>query len=217
MKNKNILIHGYYKSYKDMRVLKANLDKLGYDNILVDLPLTFRTIDYSNSVFTEIISGIVAGLKTGEQLNLIGHSTGGLIIRYFLSTAPNISFINKCVLIATPNKGSELADIAGRFSRKFIRLFKTLESLQTKEILDMQLKNGFSNIEIGGIAGNKCNLLLGHLLSEENDGRVTVKSAKLEGLRDFIVLPYGHKEIHYKFLTAELIDAFIKHSRFDIK
>lgn len=216
MNNKNVLVHGYFKNYKDMRVLKANLDKLGYENILVDLPLTFRALNYSGSVFAEKMSGIVADLKAGERLNLIGHSTGGLLIRHFLSTAPDISFVNKCILIATPNRGSELADIAGRLSGMSVRLFKTLGSLQTKEVMHMQLKSSFESIDIGGIAGNKCDLVLGRILSGENDGRVTVRSAKLEGLKDFVVLPYDHKEIHYKLLTARLIDSFLKRSRFEI-
>lgn len=216
MKQKNVLIHGYMKNSKDMMVLKAHLDQLGYENILVDLPLTFKKLDYCNSKFLEIISDIASGLNTEEKLNLIGHSTGGLLIRYFLATAQDISFINRCVLIATPNKGSELADMAGRLSTIFIRLFRTLESLQTKEVLKIQPNNSNGNVEIGCIAGNKCNLFLGYLLSEENDGRVTVNSAKLEGLRDFIVLPYGHKEIHYKFITAKLIDSFLKNSRFEM-
>ena len=45
----------------------------------------------------------------------------------------------------------------------------------------------------------KNKLLLGKLLTGENDGRVTVNSVYYEGLKYFIILPYQHKEIHYKW------------------
>jgi hypothetical protein len=37
---------------------------------------------------------------------------------------------------------------------------------------------------------------------------------KFDGLKDFVELPYGHKDIHYQLETVELIDAFLKNGRF---
>ena len=90
MKKKVILVHGFNKNQKDMLILKKNLEQIGYECILMDLPLTFKEIEYCTSVFEEKIKEIICSLKEDEKINLVGHSTGGLIIRQFLSNTEYI-------------------------------------------------------------------------------------------------------------------------------
>ncbi|CAH2212153.1 alpha/beta fold hydrolase [Tepidibacter aestuarii] len=213
MKQKIILIHGYNKKSKDMKVLKNNLEKLGYEGALVDLPLTFKEIEHSTNILESIISEMSKDIKEDEKIHLVGHSTGGLIIRHLLSTTKYLDKIDKCVLIATPNNGSELADIVGNTMRIFTNIFKTLKSIQSENVKALNLKDNHE-IEIGAIAGNKQNLFLGKFLAGENDGRVTISSVKFDGLKDFVKLPYGHKDIHYQLETVELIDSFLKYGTF---
>lgn len=214
MKQKVILVHGYNKSCKDMVTLKENLEKLGYEGIVVDLPLTFKDIEYATLVFEEKVAEIICDLNEDEKISMIGHSTGGIVIRLLLSKIKYIDKIHRCVLIATPNKGSRLADITSVLSSVFINIFKTLKSIRTENIEKLNLKH-IDRIEVGAIAGNKNNLFLGKLLNHENDGRVEVDSVEYAGLKDFIVVPYGHKEIHYKFEVAKLIDDFLKYGSFN--
>lgn len=213
MNRKIILIHGYNKKSKDMKVLKNNLEKFGYEGVLVDLPLTFKEIEHSTNILESIISEMIQNIESDEKIYLVGHSTGGLIIRHVLTTTKYLDRIDKCVLIATPNNGSELADIAGRIIKILTSIFKTLRSLQSENIKALNLKDDYG-IEIGAIAGNKQNLFLGKFLTGENDGRVTINSVKFDGLKDFVELPYGHKDIHYQLETVELIDVFLKSGRF---
>lgn len=208
-----ILIHGYNKNQNDMVTLKENLSNLGYNGLLVDLPLTFKTIEYCASLFSEKIEEIIDSLYGDEKISLVGHSTGGLIIRHFISNTDYKDKVDRCVLIATPNQGSKLAEIAKEISGIFTNIFKTLDSLHPDNIKKLELKN-IDTIEVGAIAGNENNLILGNLLEKENDGRVLVNSVKYKGLKDFIVIPYGHKEIHHKFKTAELVDCFLKNGEF---
>lgn len=215
MGKKIILIHGYNKKSKDMKVLKNNLERKGYEGVLVDLPLTFKEIEHSTNILENIISEMIKDIKQGEKIHLVGHSTGGLIIRHVLSTTKHLDKIGKCVLIATPNNGSELADIVGNTFRILTNIFKTLKSLQIENINALKLKDNHG-IEIGAIAGNKQNLFLGRFLTGENDGRVTINSVKFEGLKDFVALPYGHKDIHYQIKTVELIDLFLKNGKFNL-
>lgn len=208
-----IIIHGYNKNQQDMITLKNNLIKLGYNGILVNLPLTFKAIEYCTSLFKEQVEKIISTLDQNEQISLVGHSTGGIIIRNFLSTTEYLAKIDRAVLIATPNQGSYLAALVARLSTAFIKVFKTLDSLNPNKIHRLKLKN-IATVEIGAIAGNKNNLILGKLLPEDNDGRVQVSSVKYHDLKDFIILPYGHKEIHYKFKTAKLVDSFLRNGKF---
>ncbi len=215
MKKKIILVHGYHKNNKDMLTLNKNLEELGNEVMSVELPLTFKDITYATSVFEEIITEIIYDLKKGEKINLVGHSTGGIVIRLFLSNTKHIDKIHRCVLIATPNKGSKLADIASKLFPTFINIFKTLKSLKRENIQELQLKH-IDSIEIGAIAGRKSNLLSDKLLKDENDGRVEVSSTICGELKDFLVLPFSHKEIHHKFETAKLVDIFLEQGNFNL-
>lgn len=213
MKKKVILIHGYFRNYKDMIDLKKNLEILGYEGILINLPLTFKNIEYATSIFEEKVNKIISNLKKDEKISFVGHSTGGLVIRLFLSNTKYINKINRCILIATPNEGSQLADIASKLSRIFINIFKTLRSLKCKNVEKLDLIHR-DKIEIGAIAGKRSNLILGKLIKKDNDGRVEVSSVVYEGLKDFIIIPYNHIEIHHKFKVAKLVDNFLKNGSF---
>lgn len=193
--------------------MQSNLEILGYDGILVDLPLTFKSIEYATSIFEEKMEYIISNLKEDEKVNLVGHSTGGLVIRLFLSNTKYIHKINRCVLIATPNEGCQLADIAEKISRIFINILKTLKGLSHKNVKKLDLKY-INSVDIGAIVGNKSNMLLGKLIKTENDGRVEVESAIYEELKDFIIVPNNHKEIHHRFETAKLVHNFLQNGSF---
>lgn len=209
----SILVHGYNKNKNDMSTLSKNLKKLNHKCILVNLPLTYKEIDAAALIFEGIIEEILKEINQNEKVNLIGHSTGGLIIRKYLLKAKNRDRINNCILIATPNNGSELADIAWNYFSVLTYIFKTLKSLKTENVRGINFISD-ERIRIGAIAGRNNKLLLGKLLTGENDGRVTVNSVYHEGLEDFVVLPYQHKEIHYKWKTAKLIDDFVETGKF---
>lgn len=213
MNKKVILVHGYFRNQKDMVDLKENLEIMGYQGILVDLPLTFEDIEYGSQVFNEKIEEIIRELKDDEKISLIGHSTGGLIIRLFLANTKHRDKIHRCVLIATPNNGSKLADMASKISAPLVKVFRTLSSLTSKGVEKLNL-NHEEETDIGVIAGNKSNLILGKLLKSENDGRVELDSARGLGAKDYLVLPYGHKEIHHKRDIAHLIDNFLQNGSF---
>jgi pimeloyl-ACP methyl ester carboxylesterase len=212
---KVILIHGFHKKSNDMRPLAKNLASWGYRCYLPDFPLTFKEFTHSVSLLCELFDDPqVFNLGENERIHLVGHSTGGLVIRTLLSHTKYAAKIGKCVLIATPNQGSSLAEMAGRI-KLFVHIYKTLRSLTGAYIKGLNLTNP-CQIEVAAIAGNKNNLLLGKLLKNENDGRVEVPSVYYPELNDFIILPYGHKEIHHQRETARLIDAFLRKGRFHI-
>lgn len=213
MNNKVVLIHGFMRDCRDMLPLKKNLGILGYEGMLVNLPLTYKRLEHSVLVLEDILNDLILNLKEQEKIYLVGHSTGGLVIRSWLAQSKHGSKINRSVLLVTPNQGSELADLAGKYFRVLPAICKTLASLQSSQVRKLP---GLSKCpgEIGAIAGNKNNLLLGRLLKGENDGRVTVESVRLAGLKDFVILPFGHMEIHKEFSTAQRVAQFLSLGKF---
>lgn len=196
-----------------MRPLERNLKLLGYDCFLPDLQLTYKEIEFSSFVLEDILEEMInLDLGKDEKIHLVGHSTGGLVIRKLIANTKYTHKIGRCVLIATPNKGSKLANIAGN-AKLYVEIYKTLKSLSYKSVEQLNMQND-SEIEMAAIAGYKNNLLLGKLIGAENDGRVEVESVYLPSLKDFMILPYGHKEIHHQVETARWVDAFLRIGNF---
>ena len=213
MKKKVILIHGYFKTEKDMYVLKSNLEKHDFEVYTINLSLTFKTIRNNLPIFRRKFNQIAAGLTRGEKIDLVGHSTGGILIRNFLTLTEYPEKIGRVVLIAAPNRGSKLASITKKYFKPFIDLFRTLKSIEIDNLNNLRLADG-SDFEMAAIAGNNNNLLLAKFLKKENDGRIRVESVEFSGLKDFIILPYGHKDIHYQEETADLVANFLESGSF---
>jgi len=207
-----ILLHGYNKNESDMFTLKNCLTDLGYKCVTINLPTRFGTLKDCHKVLCSSLARMKLSMSEQKNIHFVGHSMGGLIIRYFL--AKNIfTCPGRCVLIATPNNGSRLADLAHKIFPPIALVLKSLTELQTNRP-SIPLPVSVICPEIGVIAGNRSNLLLGKLLPNENDGRIEVDSTRLEGMKDFIVKPYGHKEIHHKYEIAILIDNFLRNGVF---
>lgn len=216
MKKKVILVHGYFKTEKDMFVLKTELEKRSFEVFTINLPLTFKKLKSVLPLFKKEVEKIIAGSKADTKINFVGHSTGGLLIRRFLAVTDYKNKIGRVVLIAAPNKGSRLAYFAKKHFKPFTSIFKTLSSIETDHVKKLELAAA-KDFEMAAIAGNKSNLLLGKLLIKANDGRIRVKSVKIPDLKDFAVLPYGHKDIHYQEQTAALVANFLESGSFNRK
>lgn len=214
MNKKVILVHGYFKTEKDMFALKTKLEKKSFEVHTINLPLTFKKLKSVMPLFKAEVEKIIAETEKGEEINFVGHSTGGLLIRRFLAVTDYKNKIGRIVLIAAPNKGSQLAYFAKKYFRPFTDVFKTLASIEVENVKKLELAAA-SDFEMAAIAGNKSNLFLGRLLIKENDGRIRVKSVKIPGLKDFIVLPYGHKDIHFQEETADLVAEFLESGSFN--
>jgi uncharacterized alpha/beta hydrolase family protein len=196
-----------------MKPLEQNLKLQGYECIVPNLPLTFKEFDHSALVLEELLEELLESKLTNEEkINLVGHSTGGLVIRKFISETKHRSNIGRCVLIATPNKGSKLANLATTI-KPVEAIYRTLKSLKYEYIEQMDF-GSVPDIDIAAIAGNKNNLLLGNFIRDENDGRVELSSVFYPGLKDFITLPFGHNEIHHQQETAKWVDTFLRTGKF---
>ncbi len=208
-----VLVHGYNRDSRDMRTLSDLLEAAGYRTVKVDLPLTFDHVEDAAKHFALEMDGVLSELPRDQTVAMVGHSTGGLVIRYYLSHYEQGGRVGHAVLIATPNRGSALAGMAGDISDLLVETFATLDSLRPERISTLGLDDP-EETKIGAIAGNKGNLVLGQLLKKENDGRVEVHSVYYPELDDFAVLPYNHHEIHHKKETAELVIRFIENGSF---
>ena len=72
-----------------------------------------------------------------------------------------------------------------------------------------------AHYEVGVIAGSdSLNPVGSHMIPGEDDGTVSVESARLEGMSDFLVLPVSHTMILVSGDAAEQTIAFLRTGRF---
>ncbi|MGE7546694.1 alpha/beta hydrolase [Sporosarcina newyorkensis] len=210
MNDQVLLLHGFNKNSRDMKTLSTYLEEQGYHCRSLNLPLTRLEFDKSVLLVEQVLSEMA--LHKDARIHLVGHSTGGLLIRKVLKETDNLAAIGRCVQIATPNHGSQLAYVASKIVG-YTQYFRTLRSLHTTYIEQLNLSKD-PPCPIGAIAGTRNHLWLGKLLEGDNDGRIELASVQYPGLTDFISVPYGHKEIHHQREVADLTVRFLKLGQF---
>ncbi|OWZ82707.1 alpha/beta fold hydrolase [Natranaerobius trueperi] len=205
-----ILVHGFNSSFHDMSFLSDYFKNRGYLVYSPNLPTRFASFHKCTTIFEDCTNDYLNKCNYfNPKIHLVGHSMGGLIIRNYLARN-TIDNIGRCVLIATPNKGTKLADLLCLYS-PINKIHKPLDVLVTYKKL---LYESNSSLELGIIAGTKSSWPFSLLLKNDNDGRVEVESTKMSNAKDFLLLPFGHKDIHHRTVTAQYIDNFLGTGRF---
>lgn len=185
-----ILLHGLARTARSMEELESAFAQRGYKVANVDYPSREQPIE------TLAGDAIQAGLalchmEGDEKVHFVTHSMGGILVRYYLrkNTLPNLG---RVVMLAPPNGGSEVVD-----HLRDVPGFELLNGPAGMELgTDAQsvpVRLGPVTYPVGVIAGTRSvNPILSQYLPNPDDGKVSVESAKVEGMADFITLPVPH-------------------------
>lgn len=205
-----ILVHGYFRTGRDMHPLRDLLRGLGLSTRVVTVPSFFGTLDDCARTLARAVAAEAPG---ASRLNFVGHSFGGLVIRAFLARhdVPNLG---RVVLIGTPNRGAGLADLGAQLFPFLPRIVKPLRSLVSFAPPIPPSRN-VPPPEIGIIASDNPRLLSGLLIRGASDGRVELASTPLPGMADYTVVHSVHTKMHKRPETAALVDRFLRTGRFD--
>ena len=206
-----ILLHGHFRTASNVGKMKKHLESLGYDIFAPTLPTTFKRVDGCTGKLERILARFPS--EEYSKVHFVGHSMGGLIIRRFLSRN-KISNLGRCVLIATPNGGSDLAEK--------VNGMLYLAALISPPLLDfrppgLQIGPPLNSPapEFGVIAGTKSPLIPGALIKRDNDGRVAVQATAFDGMKTITVIHFRHTRIHKKPEVARLVDGFLQNGHFE--
>lgn len=150
------------------------------------------------------------------RIHFIGHSIGGLIIRTYLNTY-SLENLGRVVMLGTPNNGSEIAD----FLKDFY-LYKKLYGPAGQQLITDQskFKNIFGSInyEVGVIAGiSSFHFIANKIIGKESDGRVSVISTKVEGMKDHITIKSTHVGLTSNKEAWQFTKNFIETGSFNYK
>ncbi|MDQ5980210.1 MAG: hypothetical protein QG602_3185 [Verrucomicrobiota bacterium] len=207
-----VLLHGIGMRSYVMNRLESALRADGYRTVNISYP--------SRRMPFEQLAGeyLPAHLKKHDvarapHLHFVTHSMGSLIVRKLLQDARPAN-LGRVVMIGPPNQGSTAADAAKEnvLLKKF--LGGNLVRLGTGE--DAIVKTlGAADFDVGIIAGEVAvNPVFGQALGGKNDGAVTIESAKLKGMKDFIVLPYSHTLMLWRQEVVDQVRTFLREGKF---
>lgn len=207
-----LLIHGINGDRSDFEDMENYLEEHDYTVLNFEYPSTIYELDYlSENYLKPVIDSLDASFS---EINIVTHSMGGILLRCYLKSH-EIKNLKSLVMITPPNKGSEVTDF---FHKIFVykrRYGPAGQQLGTKQIKQLELPDSLA-YNFGVIAGSKSEFpfFSWFLVPGKDDGKVSVESAKLKGMDDFLILPYPHDKITFENETIDQTLYYIENSFF---
>ncbi len=157
------------------------------------------------------------GVGPDTPVDFVTHSMGGIVLRAWLRADGVPANLGRVVMLAPPNAGSEVVDRLMGFPP-----FRWITSVNGPRLGTDA--NSFPRTlgpwpgpagGLGIIAGDRTfNPLFHAWLRGANDGKVSVASARLDGMGDFIVLHHSHTWLAWRGETLGQVKAFLREGKF---
>jgi len=207
-----IVLHGLGRTAFSMNLIE---DALVSENYLVwngGYPSTSGDIEELSE------TAITDGLDFCDQnktvsVHFVTHSLGGILVRQYLQHH-TISNLGRVVMLSPPNHGSEVVDLLKDYTIYQFVLGPAAQQLGTdKDSLTEQLRPVKG--EIGIITGvSSSDPWFSPVIPGDDDGKVSVESAKLDEMSDFITVDNGHTFIMRDETVIKQILHFLREGRF---
>jgi triacylglycerol lipase len=208
-----IVLHGLGRTAWSMSLVEEALDNENYIVWNEGYPSTSDNIEeLSDSTIKASLDFCTK--NNADVIHFVTHSLGGILVRQYLQHN-TISNLGRIVMLSPPNQGSEIADLLGDYSLYHLVLGPAAGQLGTGEdSLIRQLKPVKG--EIGIITGDSSSdPWFSPVIPGEDDGKVSVESAKLDEMSDFITVHNGHTFIMRDDSVIGQIVYFLKHGNFN--
>jgi len=202
-----VLLHGLARTSGSMNTMSKALNAAGWHTANVDYPS--RKFPIEDLAPRAVTAGLEACRKLeATRIDAVTHSLGGILIRHYLAST-DVPEFGRAVFLGPPNHGSEVVD--GLKEVPGFTAFNGPAGLQLgTDANSVPNTIGASKHDVAIIAGTvSINLLLSNFLPNPDDGKVSVASARLDGMCGFITVPVAHPFIMKDSLA-------IKHTRVTI-
>jgi pimeloyl-ACP methyl ester carboxylesterase len=209
------LVHGLARTSYSMRDMEQTLLEAGYQTVNIDYPSRSHPIqDLAAMVGKAAVEGCRS--HASSTIHFVTHSLGGILVRYYLARN-ELPELGRVVMLAPPNQGSLLTD---QLRNEAWYQWLTGPAGQQLGTADDGIPGmlGAVDFPLGVIAGNVHSPIdnwLAQMIPGEDDGKVSVERARVDGMQDFLILPYTHISIMQEDEVIAQSEHFLTHGHFD--
>lgn len=208
-----VLLHGLGRTPTSMKLLGRRLRQQGYRVVNIGYPSRHATRE---SLASNVAARIEAACAdSGETVHFVGHSLGATLALDYVSQ-PRPIRPGRIVLLCPPNHGSEVVD-----TFRGLRAFRFAVGPAGLALGTNTMASAATpppNVEIGVITGDRSiNPILSSVIPGPDDGKVSVASAQLPGMADFLVLHATHTFLMQRRDAARQIVSFLRRGAFERK
>ncbi len=206
-----VLLHGLGRSSYSMKALAAKLEAAGFETANLDYPSTRLEAGQLGGMLGKRLD---ACCREAPRLHFVTHSLGGIVVRAHLAEHRPAN-LGRVVMLAPPNHGTELADFFSDVAVFRWILGPTAVELGT-DPASFPNRLPEADFPLGIIAGTGVvNPVGAEMIPGEDDGTVSVESARLEGMTDFLEVDASHSFIMYSDEVAQQVITFLEEGRFE--
>ena len=194
-----VLLHGLGRSQWSLKVMQYALERAGYQVWNRGYASRSDTVENLAPVVGDAIEACRA--HQPAKIHFVTHSMGGILVRAYFSNHV-VPEAGRVVMLAPPNHGSAIAE--NHRTRAWFRWFTGPAGQQLGTAAD-SLPNRLPAppLEVGVIAGRY-------------DGKVSVESTRLAGMKQHLVVYTAHTFIMNSPAVIRQVKAFLKDGAFEI-
>lgn len=150
-----------------------------------------------------------------EKVHFVTLSMGGIVTRALMQTPFRPPNLGRVVMLAPPNHGSEVSDHLSRWP--FYRWSMGPGGQELVTAADSTPNTlGPADFELGILTGDRWyDPWFAWMFKGPNDGKVSVESAKLEGMKAFRVVHASHYDIMMKAEVRQATIQFLREGCFE--
>src|SRR5689334_4801420 len=184
-----VLLHGLGRTKWSLWPVAREAARRGYRVHNLGYPSRRAPIER----LAEDIGRRIVDLAGTGSVDVVTHSMGGIVLRAAVAAGviPDAA-VRRVVMLAPPNHGRELADRLRDYRVYRLATGPAGQQIGTRDD-SVPRRLPPPPFEVGIVAGRRAgNSLFARVLDGESDGKVTVSSAQVDGMRDLVVVDRTH-------------------------
>ncbi len=210
-----ILLHGLARTSSSMKKMQLALESDGYRVANESYPSREYPIETLAPLAIDAGLQNCATLGATGSVHFVTHSLGGILVRQYLANQP-IERLGRVVMLGPPNKGSIAAD-----KMRILPGFEIINGPAGKQLgkgresVPLSLKA--PDFEFAVIAGSQTiDPITSAILTNPDDGKVSVEDTKLAGMSDFALVKVSHAFIMKNEQVIGMVKNFLHFGRLAI-